>query len=150
MSEDRIPMNFCWKNYFSLAKELAEATEDEACLRSAISRAYYAAFCNARNHMARVFHNPMPGRDERNGMSAHTYLILYYKGVFLRGMIRAKKINVDPRKMSIGKDLDVMRIERERVDYDDYVDRLERIKSITEDVLIRSERVVSKTEPPAT
>ncbi len=40
-------MPFDWRGYFDLAKELSER-EDEAALRSAISRAYYAAFCSAQ------------------------------------------------------------------------------------------------------
>ncbi len=36
-----------WQDYYVLAKELGER-EEEAALRSAISRAYYAAFCSAQ------------------------------------------------------------------------------------------------------
>lgn len=38
---------FDWQDYYVLAKELSER-EEEAALRSAISRAYYAAFCSAQ------------------------------------------------------------------------------------------------------
>lgn len=41
---------FDWTNYLVLAKELGNR-QDEASLRSAISRAYYSAFCNARNRL---------------------------------------------------------------------------------------------------
>jgi hypothetical protein len=37
-------MPFDWSAYLVLAEELATRTESEAALRSAISRAYYAAF----------------------------------------------------------------------------------------------------------
>ena len=40
-------MPFDWQDYYVLAKELSER-EEEAALRSAISRAYYAAFCSAQ------------------------------------------------------------------------------------------------------
>ncbi|KAF5436823.1 hypothetical protein C5S35_07295 [Candidatus Methanophagaceae archaeon] len=48
-------MMFNWSGYLDLAKELAgqtagQATE-EAKLRSSASRAYYAAFCRARNYL---------------------------------------------------------------------------------------------------
>jgi hypothetical protein len=43
-------MPFDWKEYLSLAKELAKCN-DEAALRFAISPAYYAAFCIVRNHL---------------------------------------------------------------------------------------------------
>jgi len=39
---------FDWVEYLELAGELAERRESEAALRSAVSRAYYAVFCKAR------------------------------------------------------------------------------------------------------
>ena len=58
-------MKFNWAEYLELAKELADITStissdsetdskpriSEAKLRSSISRAYYAAFCIARNRL---------------------------------------------------------------------------------------------------
>jgi uncharacterized protein (UPF0332 family) len=48
-------MSFDWSEYLILAQELAaqgsSSSNKEARLRSAISRAYYAAFCMARNHL---------------------------------------------------------------------------------------------------
>ena len=41
-------MSFEWETYIALAQELSDRPE-EACLRSAVSRAYYAVFCMARN-----------------------------------------------------------------------------------------------------
>ncbi|MGH9803356.1 MAG: HEPN domain-containing protein [Blastocatellia bacterium] len=43
-------MPFDWRGYFSLAQELSQR-QNEAALRSAISRAYYAAFCSARVYL---------------------------------------------------------------------------------------------------
>ena len=47
-------MPFDWQEYLQLARALAayEPTDAlrEAALRSAVSRAYFAAFCRARNH----------------------------------------------------------------------------------------------------
>lgn len=48
-------MPFEWKQYLDLARELSQPTTSdagtqEARLRSAVSRAYYAAFCHARNY----------------------------------------------------------------------------------------------------
>ncbi len=39
---------FDWVQYLELADELAERRDNEAALRSAVSRAYYAAFCKSR------------------------------------------------------------------------------------------------------
>jgi uncharacterized protein (UPF0332 family) len=44
-------MPFDWPEYLRLAEELAQRQSDEAALRSAISRAYYAAFCCACNYL---------------------------------------------------------------------------------------------------
>lgn len=47
-------MDFDWKTYLDLARFLqqhsASGSQPEAARRSAISRAYYAAFCHARNY----------------------------------------------------------------------------------------------------
>ena len=49
-------MPFDWKQYLELASELVrlsesrDAGQNEAILRSVVSRAYYAAFCHARNY----------------------------------------------------------------------------------------------------
>jgi uncharacterized protein (UPF0332 family) len=46
-------MSFLWADYLTVAKHLTEHSDAsvsvEACLRSAISRAYYAALMTARN-----------------------------------------------------------------------------------------------------
>src|SRR6266536_662971 len=48
-------MSFDWSEYLTLAQELTSASTSspiqEAHLRAAISRAYYAAFCKARNYL---------------------------------------------------------------------------------------------------
>ena len=48
-------MSFDWSEYLNLAKELANQAiapaNQEAKLRTAISRSYYAAFINARNYL---------------------------------------------------------------------------------------------------
>jgi uncharacterized protein (UPF0332 family) len=48
-------MTFDWAHYLDLAKELhtdaAASALEEAKLRAAISRAYYATFCLARNYL---------------------------------------------------------------------------------------------------
>lgn len=56
-------MAFDWRDYLSLAQTLQSAptsgVNPEAVLRSAVSRAYYAAFCHARNN-ARDRHGLVP------------------------------------------------------------------------------------------
>ena len=45
-------MNFDWSEYLRLARELADQRGDDAAMRTAISRAYYAAFNIASRHKA--------------------------------------------------------------------------------------------------
>lgn len=42
---------FDWSDYLRLADELAAVTSDEAALRTAIGRAYYAAYGRAAEHL---------------------------------------------------------------------------------------------------
>lgn len=66
-------MSFNWSEYFTLAQELASksatSSMQEAMLRSAISRAYYAAFCEARNHLIHKDAEAIPNR-----VNVHAYV----------------------------------------------------------------------------
>jgi uncharacterized protein (UPF0332 family) len=42
---------FDWRRFFDLAERLGQEVDDEAALRSAISRAYYAVFALARRRL---------------------------------------------------------------------------------------------------
>lgn len=101
-------MSFDWSEYLSLAQELAGQTvspaSQEAKLRAAISRAYYAAFCKARNHL----------RDREGyvipiGGQAHVYVRDQFKN------------SPDRLRSQIGHNLDRLRRHRNMVDYDDSV-----------------------------
>ena len=74
-------MGFDWREYLILAQFLQGHSEikysEEAARRAAVSRAYYAAYCHARNY-ARDKLNFVP---ERKGID-HGNLISWYN-VFL-------------------------------------------------------------------
>jgi uncharacterized protein (UPF0332 family) len=107
----------------SLAKCLASSGEkDEAKLRSSISRAYYAAFCIARNHLKDVEQKPIP--DE----SVHSYVISQFYSLGKRN--NGKKLALELRRL---------RNHRNRADYDDSISGL---SSMSQDALIRAERVI--------
>lgn len=53
---------FDWRGYLRLARELATRAEDEASLRSAISRAYYAVFGTAIDRLHRHGWTPARGQ----------------------------------------------------------------------------------------
>ena len=120
-----VRIGFDWSLYLKLAKDLAFAneTDDEARLRSSISRAYYAAFCIARNHLRDV------ERKEISGENVHGYVIAQFSA---KGRIgNEKKLAMELRRL---------RNQRNRADYDDAVGGL---SSMSKDALIRAERVIS-------
>ena len=102
-------MSFQWPDFLKIASELESQStiqgQAEARQRSAVSRAYYAAFCYARNYL----------RDDE-GMSdlptsgeAHVEV----KNRFLSSS--------DQKTRSIGANLDRIRENRRKADYDDSV-----------------------------
>lgn len=101
-----VRMSFDWSDYLALARELYRQgmvhSSKEAELRSAISRAYYAAFCKARNYL----------RDNENsslseGPEAHVEV----QNKFLQSR--------DRRRKEIGENLNRLRAFRNRADYRD-------------------------------
>lgn len=99
-------MSFDWADLLTLAEALKSDPNSpgprEASLRSAISRAYYAAFCVARDF----------GRDRGEftptGTGADHRLV---RGHFL--------LSSDRTRRKIGADLDRLRDSRNKADYDD-------------------------------
>lgn len=99
-------MAFDWQEYYELAKCLQGKTiatySLEAAHRSAVSRAYYAAFCHARG-CARL--NFVP----KKSASDH------------RGVRQALTKSPDPQLRAISGTLDRLRKSRNLCDYDDDV-----------------------------
>jgi uncharacterized protein (UPF0332 family) len=107
-------MNFEWAEYLNLAKELAGQTVSragqEARLRAAISRAYYAAFCKCRNHL-----RDKEGLHVPSGSKAHQYVRDQFKK--------------SPNKLRkrIGYNLERLRNDRNKADYDDRVVMIDKL-----------------------
>lgn len=101
-------MTFDWAEYLKLAQELAgqavNPANEEAKLRSSVSRAYYAAYCKARNYLRDIEGYSIPPTSK-----AHTYVRNKFKN------------SPDRLRRSIGDGLDRLRIRRDQVDYDDSV-----------------------------
>ncbi len=99
-------MSFVWQEYLELARDLLapspNAAQVEARLRCAISRAYYAAFCTARNHLSDRERHRIPR------LRAHQY-------------VRDRFLSSEPVRQRIGTKLDEWRIKRNKVDYDEVV-----------------------------
>ena len=120
-------MSFDWSEYLTLAQELTSASISspiqEAHLRAAISRAYYAAFCKARNYL----HNK-DGYLTPRGTNAHLDVIMKFE----------RSSNMGRRK--VGALLRSLRGIRNLVDYEEIFpgNQLGR----TQGALSESERVI--------
>lgn len=90
-------MSFGWEEYVYLAEELLNRKE-EACVRSSVSRAYYGAFCIARN---RKSYKKYTGRD------IHWKVINEYKN------------SSNGNEQNIGRILDKLRKSRNNADYNE-------------------------------
>lgn len=100
-------MSFDWTEYLGLAQQLAglsvtSSVGAEAKGRAAISRSYYAAFCKSRNYLRDAEKKKLP-----KGADAHRIV----KKSFIS--------SPDTVRQSIGKNLDRLRIERNKADYED-------------------------------
>lgn len=122
---------FNWRSYLALAELLGKSSDDEAKLRSSISRAYYAAFCTACNFISHVDHKPLP-----NDVPIHQYVANYFGGK-THG---SKKNN---KRAKIGSELRRMRADRVIADYDGRMSNMKSLNATVKDILFRSERVIS-------
>ena len=118
-------MVFDWAEYLILAEELALRRDNEAALRSAVSRAYYAAFCKARNRLRQE------GVDIPKTGAAHAIVWSTYREA------------TEVLHRQIGNAGDRLRRSRNKADYDDEVTRL---ATVVEDALAKAKRVLESLE----
>lgn len=121
-------MTFDWSQYLNLAKEfLGQSTppaSQEAKRRSAISRAYYAAFISARNYLQETEGHSIPTTAD-----AHKYVVQQFKQ------------SSDTERQNIGSNLEKLRRDRNAADYNNSVPELFKISKIA---VKRSQRVISQ------
>jgi uncharacterized protein (UPF0332 family) len=107
-------MMFDWYQYLVLAEHLYDNrdtfSDREACLRTVISRAYYAAFSSARN-----FARDLDGLVLDENAQDH--------GSVKRHYIRAP----DRKNKQVGNFLEKLRDSRNKADYLDTIDELEKL-----------------------
>lgn len=103
-------MTFNWSEYLNLARELTgkviTPASQEAKLRSAISRSYYAAFIQARNFLREQEHLTIPPQN------THQYVMNQFKN------------SSETARQGVGRRLQRLRDYRNRADYDDTVSGL--------------------------
>jgi len=101
-------MPFDWREYLELARELAglrgSGYSQEAAERSAVSRAYYAAFCWARNYAEKNL-GFTPKRDPTDHLQLRDHL-------------------QNQGYPKLGSDLNKLRRWRNACDYDDQIPQL--------------------------
>ena len=106
-------MSFDWAEYLSLAENICAVPISgppigrEARWRAGVSRAYYAAFILARNHLRDVDRIHFPPH-----VNAHQFVAAHYFN------------HPDPLRKSIGADLRRLRRARNQCDYDDVAQNL--------------------------
>lgn len=114
-------MPFDWNDFYTLAGDLRRSSNED-CLRSAISRAYYSVYCQARNYMIAEW-GVRPGVDD----SVHGFVWGYYRR--LGGTCRA-----------IGENGN--RLRKNRIDAD-YEDEIEELDSLVEESFITADKVLA-------
>jgi uncharacterized protein (UPF0332 family) len=112
-------MSFDWEGYLAVARQLAgekvSSVDEEAKLRAAISRAYYAAFHKARLHLENIDHDPRVPGDGK----AHEYV----RGEF--------EEHPDETRKLIGLKLGRLKVNRTRADYRDVFSKLKETTTLS-------------------
>jgi len=125
-------LSFDWTDYLLLARELkggaVSVGRREAKLRSSISRAYYSAFCSARNFLRDVRREIIT-----SGARAHKVV----KDTF--------ENSGDQVETEVATNLERLRLDRNKADYDDNVSGLENMSGyalkLSEAVLLNIEQL---------
>ena len=124
-------MNFHWSEYLDLAQELTRESLSsplrEAMFRTAISRAYYAAFGQARNHLVSIDREEIP-----RGVNTHQYVIDTFEE------------SDDSRRRVIGHLLHHLRSTRNAADYENIFRR--DLRGVTRGALGEAEEIIRTLE----
>ena len=133
-------MSFQWSEYLDVAQQLAEQARNappelqEARYRASISRACYAAFGKARDHL-RFQENIQEPRPLVSSAGERLNIHQYVRETFMNR----------PGLEGVGADLNRMRLYRNRVDYDD-TNLLQRLPWAAQDTLTRAKRVFTRLD----
>jgi hypothetical protein len=122
-------MSFSWAQYLNIAYLLNECKDPElreAAIRAAISRAYYAAHCIARNHILSKDRKPF----SKNDRPTHHEVINYLK---------------KHRYQSVGSALSELLILRENCDYRN--EGLDDPELAMESALRNSKKIINALSP---
>lgn len=124
-------MHFAWVEFLGLARELQGKSGDEfsveAANRSAVSRAYYAAFCTVRNYaeMYLGFQRTTTAQDHEQ--------------------LRLRLIQQGGQWLVVARRLNQLRQWRNQCDYDDIVPNLDQL---TISAIERASMVIQQCQSP--
>jgi hypothetical protein len=125
-------MAFDWKALLELARQLADASAEagnpEAHLRSALSRAYFGAFCHARNYAQDFLNFAAQGKIDDHGA--------------LRAHLKGKRRKGDADR------LERLRAWRNDADYEDDLSRLGDLAHVVQTALTLADRIFQSLIPP--
>lgn len=109
---------FDWKEYLTVAEDLAAGraptASEEARARAAVSRAYYAVFCRARDYLVDCQEISPRRQDEAQ---------------LHREVSERLKLSVDGRRRDLGTRLAVLRAARNRCDYEAEVRDVQKLEA---------------------
>lgn len=110
-----------WKGYYRLAKRLNNMTGVTGAKRSAVSRAYYAAFMTAFSNISSTTYDALFRREmgNRKVRPHHKLVADFYKS------------STNPREQKIGNDLSMMHKYRCQCDYDEKIENQLKITDLT-------------------
>ena len=122
-------MSFDWLDYIGLAEELAgqgkAVSSQESRLRSAVSRAYYAAFCKAGNRLRDQEDTKLPPFD------VHRFVWDQFKN------------SDSAARREIGTNGDRLKKDRVKADYDDTIPN---VASLTVKALRLSSQILNRLD----
>lgn len=129
-------MTFDWIELLELANELANRGDDEADLRSSMSRAYYASYCSARNFL----------RDKDSDYYLKSHQLFKSLETGYHTYVINTFLNHDDRlRTEIGGDLERLFDSRKKADYEDLIHyKKENIKKMAIFSLKLSENIRQK------
>jgi hypothetical protein len=122
-------VSFDWAEYLSLAEDLqgipasGPPVGTEARQRASVSRAYYAAYILARNHLRDIDRVHIP-----RGQNPHQFVAAHYAN------------HSDPVRARIGQELARLRTQRNICDYNDTVVNLQNLAALS---VARSRQIIA-------
>jgi len=137
-------MSFNWEHYLSVAANLCETASEQGCeeawQRAAISRAYYAAFHKAEEHLRNVENDVKLKQRSLNKRACHKDV---QAGKIHRYIIDQFRQNCDPKRLQLAANLENLLDDRNEADYDDRTSYQNTLASKTTEIVETAKEIIS-------